>query len=262
MMILPDRIREKLPVGDYSLDSVGCSDAQVMIFEDRVLKIEKDCNVSANEATMMRWLNGRLGAPEIIEAAYEDGNRFLLMTKIPGIYLCDARILDDQELLAEIVAQGLQRMWEIDVTDCPTDRTLNTKFHEIEAGLRSGTVTFDTAHQDGTYGPGGFSSPAMLFDWLEKNRPPEEPVFSHGDYCMPNIFCDGRKMTGIIDIGYSGVADKWVDIEKGLWSMWANTTGQFGGKKREFDRQKLFNALKIEPDDDRLNYYCLLSEFC
>lgn len=69
-------------------------------------------------------------------------------------------------------------------------------------------------------------------------------------------------LSGLIDLGFSGVADKWVDIEKGLWSMWANTTGQFGGKKREFNRQLLFNALGMQPDDDKLRYYTLLSELC
>lgn len=40
--------------------------------------------------------------------------------------------------------------------------------------------------------------------------------------------------------------------------MWANTTGQFGGKAREFDRQRLFDALHMEPDEEKLRYYGLL----
>ena len=79
---------------------------------------------------------------------------------------------------------------------------------------------------------------------------------------MPNLFADEHGLTGYIDLGFAGVADKWVDIEKGLWSMWANSTGQFGGKKRPFDRKLLFDALDMEPDEEKLRYYSLLSELC
>ena len=66
----------------------------------------------------------------------------------------------------------------------------------------------------------------------------------------------------MIDLGLSGVADKWVDIDKGLWSMWANTTGQFGGKVRSFDRKLLFDALQMELDEEKIRYYGLLDELC
>lgn len=261
-MFLPDSIRLHMPAGEYKLDNIGCSDAQVLIFEDRVLKVEKDGNVSANEYNMMRWLDNRMSVPRIIAADQVDDMRYLLMTRIQGKYLCDEAILDDQERLAELVAEGLRRMWTVDVSDCPTDRTLDQKFKEIEAGLRGGWIVMDQARQSETYGPGGFASPAQLFDWLVKHRPREENVLSHGDYCLPNIFCDDHGLTGLIDLGYSGVADKWVDIEKVQWSMWANTTGQFGGKPRSFDRKYLYTALGMEPDEDILRFYSLLSELC
>jgi kanamycin kinase/aminoglycoside 3'-phosphotransferase-3 len=233
-----------------------------LLYDDMVLKIQKDCNASANEHNMMRWLQGRLPVPEIIEEVFVDGNRFLLMSRIPGSNLCNAAVLDDQERLAEIVADGLKRMWAVDVSTCPTDRTLDAKFREIEAGIRSGSITMDNARQEETYGPSGFRSPAALFDWLVKNRPAEETVLSHGDYCLPNIFCDDAGLTGYIDLGYAGVADKWVDIEMVAWSMWANSTGQFGGKVREFDRNMLFTALGMEADAQMIRYYSLLGELC
>lgn len=261
-MFLPVSIRALLPSGESTLDNVGCSSAQVMLFADRVLKVEKDCNSSANELNMMRWLQGRLPVPEIIASELVDDTRYLLMSRMPGKHLCDASILDDQERLAELVADGLRRMWAVDVSDCPTNRTLDAKFQEIEAGIRCGSITMDTARQEETYGSSGFKAPAELFDWLVKHRPAEEKVLSHGDYCLPNIFCDDAGLTGFIDLGYAGVADKWVDIEQVVWSMWANSAGQFGGKVREFDRGLLFQALGMEPDEDKLRYYSLLSELC
>ncbi len=261
-MYLPESIRAYMPADAFTLDQLGCSQAQVMLFSDRVLKIEKDCNVSANEYYMMRWLQGRLPVPEIIAADHVEQTRYLLMSRMPGKTLCDESLLGNQARLAEIVAQALRRMWSVDIAGCPTDRTLDAKFIEIEEGIRNGTITMETSCQPETYGDGGFDSPGQLFDWLVKHRPEEEIVLSHGDFCLPNIFADVDRLTGIIDLGYAGTADKWVDIEKVLWSMWANTTGVFGGPKRAFDREYLFDALEMQPDEDKLRYYSLLSELC
>lgn len=262
MMNIPVSIKRIIGRRKAVQDSIGCSDAQVLMFDDMVLKIQPDSNAAGNEHQMIRWLQGKLPVPHLIEEAHVDSHRYLLMTRISGRYLCDTAILDDQERLAELMAEGLSRMWAVDVSDCPANRSLDQQFKEIEAGLRGGWITKEQASQPETYGSGGFESPGQLFDWLVRNRPAEECVFSHGDYCLPNIFADEQGLTGFIDLGYAGVADKWVDIEKGLWSMWANTTGVFGGKKRTFDRKYLFAALGIEPDEDKLRYYSLLSELC
>ena len=261
-MFLPETIRALLPEAEYTLDDLGRSQAQVLLFEDRVLKIEKDCNASANELNMMRWLYGKLPVPEVLAADMVDDTRYLLMSRITGNNLCADFILNDQERLADLVAKGLQQMWSVDITGCPTDRSLDAKFLEIETGIRNGSITMDQARQEETYGPSGFKSPAELFDWLVKHRPHEELVLSHGDFCLPNIRCNTHGLTGFIDLGCAGVADKWVDIEMVLWSMWANSTGKFGGKKRDFDRHNLFAALNMQPDEDKLRYYSLLNELC
>lgn len=258
-MTMPQEIACLLPECGVPED-IGCSGAQVLMYPDRVLKIEKDCNMSANEHCMLRWLQGRLPVPEIIAEAFADDTRYLLMTRMPGRYLCADALLDDQELLAELMAEGLRRMWSVDISDCPTDRSLQQKLKEIETGLHAGTVTREQSCQPETYGPGGFASPADLFDWLVAHQPREELVFSHGDYCLPNIFAAGNRLAGFIDLGLSGVADKWLDIEKGLWSMWANTTGVFGGRARAFNRQLFFDALGMQPDEERLLYYSRLDE--
>ena len=261
-MNIPASIKRRIGFQKGALDDVGRSGAQVLMFDDMVLKIQPDSNMAGNEHQMMRWLQGRLPVPQIIEEAFADGTRFLLMSRIPEMHLCKPEILDDQALLAELVAEGLRQLWAVDISGCPADRTLDQKFKEIEAGIRNGTITMEDARQEETYGPNGFRSPSELFDWLVKHRPEEEKVLIHGDYCLPNIFCDGRKLNGFIDLGQAGIADKWFDIEMVSWSMWANSTGQFGGKCRAFDRNLLFDALGMQPDDEKIRYYSLLNELC
>ena len=262
-MMIPESIRRMIGDNAYELDDIGHSGAQVLMFDDKVLKIQPDSNMAGNEYYMTAWLQGRLPVPEIHAAEHVDGIRYLLMSRMAGQYLCTPELLDDQHRLAEICAESLRRLWAVDITGCPTDRTLDAKFREIEAGLREGRFRIEDSMQPEIYqGPDGFASPAALFDWLVAHRPVEELALTHGDLCLPNIFADANGFTGYIDLGLAGVADRWVDIEKCLWSMWANTTGFFGGKARPFDRQLLFDALGMAPDEERLRYYSLLDDLC
>ena len=260
-MNIPVTIKRAIGSKTGQLDHIGCSGAQVMLFDDMVLKIQPDSRPACNEHMMLRWLQTKLPVPELIDEAYVEGCRYLLMSRLPGHHLCCDEILDDQDRLAELVADGLRLMWSLDITDCPTHRTLEHKFQEIEDGLRTGKITVESRRFEAD-GVGVFTSPTQLFDWLLKHRPEEEIVFSHGDYCLPNIFCDSNKLTGLLDLGYAGVADKWVDIEQVVWSMWANTTGQFGGRCRSFDKKRLFDALNMQPDEERMRFYSLLHELC
>lgn len=100
-----------------------------------------------------------------------------------------------------------------------------------------------------------------LLSWLEANRPEEELVLSHGDFCLPNIFLEKEKLSGFIDLGRMGLADKWQDIALCYRSLKHNFEGYYGGKVYEgFDPDILFEALGIEPDWQKLNYYILLDE--
>ena len=112
-----------------------------------------------------------------------------------------------------------------------------------------------------TFGKNGFESPAALLEWLEANKPPCEPVLSHGDFCLPNIFLKDGKVSGFIDLGGMGIADKWRDISLCYRSLKHNFDGTFSGKiYKDFDPDMLFEALGIVPDRERLRYWILLDE--
>ena len=64
--------------------------------------------------------------------------------------------------------------------------------------VESGNVNMELA-DPATFGEGGFSSPAALLAWLEANKPPFEPVLTHGDFCLPNVFLQDWKLTGLLD---------------------------------------------------------------
>ena len=68
-------------------------------------------------------------------------------------------------------------------------------------------------------------------------------------------------MSGFIDLGDSGVADKWRDLALCFRSLRHNTDGTYGHVVPGLRAEKLFDHLGIAPDWDKLRYYILLDEF-
>ncbi len=54
------------------------------------------------------------------------------------------------------------------------------------------------------------------------DQPDESLVFTHGDYCLPNIIIEGRELSGVIDWDYAGLADPYADFASCVWSMGYN----------------------------------------
>ena len=113
-----------------------------------------------------------------------------------------------------------------------------------------------------TFGEGGFRNPEELLGWLEANRPEEDIVFTHGDFCLPNVFVQNHRISGFIDLGKMGPADRWQDIAIVLRSLNHNSVGFYNGGKKYFDftNQMLLDELGIEMDYDKYRYYILLDE--
>lgn len=151
-------------------------------------------------------------------------------------------------------------LWSVDISDCPRRRDLDTELEEARYRVENGLVDIDQTEPE-TFGEGGFASPSELLEWLESNKPPIEPVLSHGDFCLPNIFLNGGAVSGFIDLGDTGIGDRWRDISLCRRSLKHNFDGSYGGKVyKDFDPDMLFEKLNIEPDRNKLRYYILLDE--
>lgn len=98
-----------------------------------------------------------------------------------------------------------------------------------------------------------FNSPEELYKYLISNQPDEEIVFSHGDYCLLNVFFNEGNVTGFIDLGRAGMADKWQDIALCVRSL------QYNLQNNKYT-DLLFKYLEIEPDYEKIKYYILLDE--
>lgn len=173
---------------------------------------------------------------------------------------CDEYFLENPNELLKLLANALKMLWKIDVSTCPRVRDLQTEINEARYRVENNLVDLEDVEPD-TFGENGFKNPNELLKWLEENTPEYEPVFSHGDFCLPNILIENNEISGFIDLGDAGIGDKWRDIALCYRSLKHNFDGTYGGKVYpNFDPDLLFTYLEIEPNYKKIKYYLLLDE--
>lgn len=244
---------------DFRLDRTGLSGSTVAIFDDFVVKCEPVSEESENHLAMLRWLEGKVPCPALLESVSENGFRWVVMTRISGEMACADPWRADPHRLVQALADAMKRLWAVDVSDCPVDQCIEAKLRRAEGIIERGEVDMDLADPE-TFGEKGFSSPAALLHWLGEHRPQPEPVLSHGDCCLPNVFLKDGKLSGFLDLGRSGVGDRWNDIAICWRSLRDNFGGHYGDAVAGFHPDCLFDALGMEKDEEKLKYYLLMDE--
>lgn len=201
------------------------------------------------ETERLEWLRGRLPVPVAHRLPLsEDGAFRVLLEAIPGRPSHYARLPESQRV--DILAEALRDIHGVPVADCPFRDTLKGELAEAERRLRLGMLDvpgFIAATQGVT--------PAQALDRLQADASMvRETVFTHGDYCLPNVMIQRSRLSGVIDWGISGVGDPHRDfmalvesIEFNLGPSWV---------------RRFFDAYGgPEPDQDRIRYFSLLDQF-
>ena len=255
-----ERLQKWVGGKPYTCDSIGRSGSEVRCYGDMVLKIEPKKTRFVSDVEMLRWLEGKLPVPRVLEAFQTEDKQYLLMSRVPGRMACHREYMKDPEALVTLLADAIRALWAVDISRCPRERTLEADLEEARRRVACGLVDMEDAEPE-TFGPGGFESPEALLAWLTHNKPPIEPVFSHGDLCLPNVFFEAGKLSGFIDLGDCGISDKWRDLALCHRSLRHNFCGRYAASPVEdFDPDLLFRKLGIRPDREKLRYYMLLDE--
>jgi len=259
-MELPEKISRIIGNESYETDDIGMSHASVRIYRDKVLKVQEYNKESENEYQIMQYLDGKLPVPRIYAYEISDGKSYLLMSKCSGQMACSDEYMCHPMLLCKLLAVGLKKLWSIDISKNIPIQGLSKKLAQAEYNVKHGLVDLDNTEPD-TFGENGFKNPSELLRWLYENKPKEELVLSHGDYCLPNLFGIQEEVTGYIDLGKTGIADKWCDIAICYRSLQHNYSGKYNKKPyADYDDLLLFRELGIEPDWKKIRYYILLDE--
>lgn len=258
-MWLPESIKKELNTENYTENTIGMSRAKVFMFPDKVLKIQPDAPWADREIVILKWLDGKLPVPKVVAHEKQDGMTYLLMTRISGRMSCDEVFFRKPDILITRLAEAIQMLWEVDIASCPVVRDTDTELKEAKYRVENNLVDIDNTEPE-TFGRGGFKNPEQLYDWLERNKPSCDSVFSHGDLCLPNIFFTDSGISGFIDLGDAGAGDRYRDIALCHRSLRHNADGSYGTPKYEINSDRLFDALGMKPDRDKIQWYLMLDE--
>ncbi|WP_344487372.1 phosphotransferase [Glycomyces endophyticus] len=72
-----------------------------------------------------------------------------------------------------------------------------------------------------------------------RGEPGGDPVVSHGDFMLPNVILDPLTLTvtGVVDVGSLGVADRGRDVDDMVWSLTGGLNPQYGAVHAERFRE-------------------------
>ena len=151
-------------------------------------------------------------------------------------------------MVVNALADFLVRLHAIPVDACPFDSGHPVRRRLAWARIDAGLVDsddFGDAHRGWSARQVGTAMEAMLP--LRFDR-----VVTHGDYSLDNLLIEDGAVTGCIDVGRVGVADRYQDL-----AILHDCLGAFGAvlQRRLFDRYGI-----AAPDADRLRFHLLLDE--
>ena len=251
-MHIPKQLQHYLLNMKYTIDDEGMSSANVYKFSNDkqtlFLKTDKSDRGIVREKQMYSWLKDKLPLPKVIAQCSDNGIDYLLISKADGVMAQDKKYINNPELLIRLVADAIYMLWNVDITNCPFDSTIEAKLLQAKELIENGNVesiernkyTFD------------LDTPTAIYQYLEKNKLKEDYVFVHGDLCPNNFFFDGEKVSCFIDLGRAGKGDRWQDIALCIRELEEIIDEKY--------INKLFELLGITPNYEKIKYYILLDE--
>jgi len=216
----------------------------------RFLKIVRSGHypTALDESARTQWASLFLPVPIVLGAGSGDGVDWLLTDALAGADATRHRLLAEPERIVPILARGLADFHaRAPVDQCPYDFRATVAITHARERVRTGIANPTDLHPEHAH-----LSLDEALATLDRLRPASEDlVVCHGDYCFPNVLLDDAgSVSGYVDLGELGVADRWWDIAIGAWS----TTWNVGPGWEDL----FYETYGVERDDDRIAFYRLL----
>jgi kanamycin kinase len=208
------------------------------VFRKQTLDPKEDLR---NEAERLVWL------PEVLDA----DRTFLLTREVAGRTAADDWPTESRPRVVDALARVTRDVHALPLEDCPFDRRLDVSIPEaMEAQVD--LTDLDPERR-------GWSRERLVAELLSHRPEQEDLAVCHGDLCLPNILVDPDSfaVTGVIDTGRLGIADRWTDLAIATRSLASPQNPQFG----EWAARQYLTACGLSLDIQKRDYYRLLDEF-
>lgn len=251
-----DEIINKYHIIQITEDKVGRSKDGVYqlksLTDSYYLKVSSSQEI-INEEKAYRYLEGKLNVPKVYEFKQdENGKYYLLISEMKGKMLYELLQYDIRETII-LYARALKTIHALPYRDYPIKKNIREIIRDIKYRLDDIRVEdlsecYQSLGVQKTY--------ERLVSLMPEYR---DLVICHGDYSMPNILVG--ETVGFIDLGSSGVDDRYQDIAIALRSLKYNL--ELIGETYLPEHQQLFlDAYGIQTfNQEKYEFYFLLEEF-
>lgn len=215
----------------------------------------------AAERDRLLWLaTTPVPAAEVLDFDDAGDRTILVSSALAGIPASELG-RDDAELATAGLVAFLVNLHALSVRDCPFDRRLDTTVPEAARAVATGRVD-ETDFDDERAGRTAVDLLAELDASAARARHEEflDLAVCHGDACLPNVLVDPDtlEVTGLVDVGRLGVADRHLDLAllaRSMSAPWLNPA--YGPVLAD----RMLSAYPVDVDPWRLEFYQLLDEF-
>jgi aminoglycoside phosphotransferase len=260
------KLRRRYSGHDWTPINMGCSGALVYRLAgatDLYVKVgnltnslETGYDLGA-EAERLCWL-AKVGipTPEVVEYDISEDCAWLVTTAVPGRSAAEDWPADQRTNVIDAVAGFTRSLHDLPIEDCPYERNLAVIMPAADHAVRQHLVDLDRL--DPAYA--GWT-PQRLLDEAYATVPASEAlVVCHGDLCLPNVLLDPDtlRVTGLIDVGRLGRADRYADLALATRSIASAQNPQYG--VHHADRYLTHYGVE-QADTNRVTFYRLLDQF-
>lgn len=211
---------------------------------------EGDPEDIAAEAARLAWLTEHgFPCPRVVD--HQPG--VLVMTAVPGRSAAEDWPDDLRPRVVDAFADALRALHDMPTAACPFDRSLAVAVPAAERAVDFGRVNLDALDPERRR----WTAPRLLEE-LHRTRPTaEDLVVCHGDPCLANLlFDDDGRLTGVIDVGRLGVADRYHDLAIATRSLANNWGPSYADRLL-----KRYGLPAGRVDAEKIRFYQLLDEF-
>ena len=257
-IVLPSSLRERLEGYDFRPSAVGESDAHVFRLRsasgqpDLYLKYADGSAADdlTDEMSRLRWLAAYLPVPDVVSFFRDHDRAWLLTTVLEGASAYD--LLESEPARREAVVDALAcfmlRLHAIPAERCPFNSQLPLRLHRARQRIDDGLVETDDFDDERD----GWTAEQVWAAIHAYHLPNSAPVVTHGDFSLDNILIIGDAVSGCVDVGRLGIADRYQDLAI-LW----NCLREFGPELQE----RLFRQYGLcAVDRDLLDLHLSLDE--
>lgn len=197
------------------------------------------------EGARLIWLGAQgIPAAEVLEC----GPGLLVTAEVPGRPIAGDWPAEALDRVVDALAELTRALHALPVDECPFDRRLAAT---VPAALEA-DIDLDDLDEERL----GSTRDQLVAELLATRPDGEDLVVCHGDLGTLNVMIDPEsfEVTGVVDAGSLGVADRWLDLAIATRSL----EGRVGG---DGAAGRYLRSYGVEVDPAKLGFYRLLDEF-